>query len=497
MLVRLPKRYEWLLALGALYRLGAVAVLCPELTPAAELEARARQLGARTLAARAGATWRSPTRRRPRARPAPTRRPSCSSPRARPAQPKAAVHARRYVRANWLQTVRWMGVQPGDRVWCTAGTGWSKSLRNAWLAPWLRGAETVLHEGRFDPDERLRLIARLRPAVLCMSPTELRLCAKSAEFERADLSSVREVVAAGEPLGADVLERYRELHGLRIRDGYGQTEIGAVAGVMRGTRRCRARWAGRSTASTCASTRAASCSCAPPACPRSSSATSTGREPQAAPALEDGWWRTGDRARRDDDGQLWFEGRADDVIISAGYRIGPVEVESALGSHPAVLEAAAIARPDPERGHVVHAVVVLQPGCVPSDGSHGELQTHCKRVASPIKYPRSIAFATALPKTESGKILRAQLRDQLRRNVVSCLRMAALTGAASFAQRARRRVIAHDARALRALRAGARRRDVPQHRLGRVRAPHGLGARLSRTGRSARASPCRPSTTTR
>ena len=110
---------------------------------------------------------------------------------------------------------------------------------------------------------------------------------------------------------------------------------------------------------------------------------------------------------------MWFEGRADDVIISAGYRIGPVEVESALGSHPAVLEAAAIARPDAERGHVVHAVVVLQPGFAPSETLTAELQTHCKRVASPVKYPRSIAFATALPKTESGKILRAQLRDAL------------------------------------------------------------------------------------
>ena len=133
-------------------------------------------------------------------------------------------------------------------------------------------------------------------------------------------------------------------------------------------------------------------------------------------ALEDGWWRTGDRARRDDAGLLWFEGRADDVIISAGYRIGPVEVESALGSHPAVREAAAIARADPERGHVVHAVVVLQPGGFSvADALAAELQTHCKRVASPIKYPRSIAFAAALPKTESGKILRAQLRDQLTR----------------------------------------------------------------------------------
>jgi acyl-coenzyme A synthetase/AMP-(fatty) acid ligase len=101
------------------------------------------------------------------------------------------------------------------------------------------------------------------------------------------------------------------------------------------------------------------------------------------------------------------------VIISAGYRIGPVEVESALGSHPAVREAAAVARPDPERGHIVHAVVVLQAGTVPSTELVTELQTHCKRVASPAKYPRSIAFAPSLPRTSSGKILRSQLREEL------------------------------------------------------------------------------------
>jgi acyl-coenzyme A synthetase/AMP-(fatty) acid ligase len=412
-IVRLPKRYEWLLALGALYRLGAVSVLCPELTPDAELAARARQLGARLSLLEPGdvAFADSP------GPPAPA--PGSDAPAfvlftsGSSGQPKAAVHARRYVRANWLQTVRWMGVRPGDRVWCTAGTGWSKSLRNTWIAPWLRGAETVLHEGRFDPEERLGLIARLRPSVLCMSPTELRLCAKAPSFESADLSSVREVVAAGEPLGDDVLARYREQHGLRIRDGYGQTETGGVAGVPTEDEPapgCLGRPLDgvdlRLDERGEIMVRAASV-------PTFFLGYLDPSGAQTPALLEDGWWRTGDRARQDEQGRLWFEGRADDVIISAGYRIGPVEVESALGSHPAVLEAAAVARPDAERGHVVHAVVVLQPGFAPSESLTIELQTHCKRVASPVKYPRSIAFATSLPKTESGKILRAQLRNAL------------------------------------------------------------------------------------
>jgi acyl-coenzyme A synthetase/AMP-(fatty) acid ligase len=241
----------------------------------------------------------------------------------------------------------------------------------------------------------------------------LRLCAKSAEFARADLGSVRDVVAAGEPLGEDVLERYRELHGLRIRDGYGQTETGAVAGVMREDGSAPGSLGGaldgvdlRLDENGEILVRAASV-------PTFFLGYLDSAGAQEPAALEDGWWRTGDRARLDDAGQLWFEGRADDVIISAGYRIGPVEVESALGSHPAVREAAAIARPDAERGHIVHAVVVLQPDAVPSPALVTELQTHCKRVASPVKYPRSIAFAPSLPRTSSGKILRSQLREEL------------------------------------------------------------------------------------
>jgi acyl-coenzyme A synthetase/AMP-(fatty) acid ligase len=123
-----------------------------------------------------------------------------------------------------------------------------------------------------------------------------------------------------------------------------------------------------------------------------------------------GTWRTGDRVSADEDGYLWFEGRADDVIISAGYRIGPFEVESALVSHPAVAEAAAVAAPDEERGAVVRAVVVLRPGSEPSDTLARELQDHVKAETAPYKYPRIIEFAESLPKTASGKIKRAQLR---------------------------------------------------------------------------------------
>jgi acetyl-CoA synthetase len=121
------------------------------------------------------------------------------------------------------------------------------------------------------------------------------------------------------------------------------------------------------------------------------------------------WWATGDHVRQDEDGYLWFEGREDDIIVSAGYRIGPFEVESALISHPAVAEAAAVAAPDEERGAVVRAVVVLREG-EPSDALARELQEHVKSVTAPYKYPRLVEFAEELPKTPSGKIRRAELR---------------------------------------------------------------------------------------
>jgi acyl-coenzyme A synthetase/AMP-(fatty) acid ligase len=122
-------------------------------------------------------------------------------------------------------------------------------------------------------------------------------------------------------------------------------------------------------------------------------------------------WRTGDRVSEDEDGYLWFEGRTDDVIISAGYRIGPFEVESALVAHPAVAEAAAVAAPDEVRGQVVRAIVVLQPGTAPSDELARELQDHVKEQTAPYKYPRLVDFAAELPKTPSGKIRRSLLRE--------------------------------------------------------------------------------------
>ncbi|HEX3433773.1 MAG TPA: AMP-binding protein [Solirubrobacteraceae bacterium] len=329
-------------------------------------------------------------------------------------EPKAVVHAQRYLHGQRLQAESWLGARDGDLVWCTAASGWSKSARNVFIAPWLMGAAALLHDARFDPHERLELIERERVDVLCMAPTEYRVIAKRAQLRA--LPSLRGMVAAGEALNPEVLRAWREATELDVRDGYGQTETGQMTAMPIGQ----------------------------PALPGSMGQALEGVDltiedgelvvdPRTVPTFflgylgegishqdgcweiedrrEQGPWRTGDRVTRDPDGYLRFEGRTDDVIVSAGYRIGPFEVESALVAHPAVAEAAAVAAPDEERGSVVRAVVVLRDGHTGSPELARELQEHVKRETAPYKYPRVLDFAAELPKTASGKIRRAQLRE--------------------------------------------------------------------------------------
>jgi acyl-coenzyme A synthetase/AMP-(fatty) acid ligase len=310
-------------------------------------------------------------------------------------EPKPIRHGQRYLAGQRVQAEHWFGAREGDLCWCTAASGWSKSARNAFIAPWLRGATALLQDARFDPEERLATIERERVSVLCMAPTEYRAAARLVELR--PLATLRHAVAAGEPLNPEVVLAWRERAGVEIHDGYGQTETGALTGMPIG----------------------------PPVRPGSMGRPLPGfslwvedgelcADPATIPTFfldgGDGAWRTGDRVAEDGDGYLWFEGRTDDVIVSAGYRIGPFEVESALLSHPAVADAAAVAAPDDVRGQVVRAVVVLREGRDPSDRLASELQEHVKRETAPYKYPRIVDFADSLPKTASGKIRRVELR---------------------------------------------------------------------------------------
>lgn len=317
-------------------------------------------------------------------------------------EPKAVVHGQRYLTGQAVQAEHWLDARPGDLVWCTAASGWSKSARNVFVAPWIRGAAALLHDDRFDPAERLDLLERERVDVLCMAPTEYRVIAKRTTLR--PLPGLRGAVAAGEALNPEVLSAWHATAGIWIRDGYGQTETGQTTANPPGE----------------------------PAVPGSMGHPLPGvrlwvddgelvLDPASAPTFFLGYlgappraldepWRTGDRVVQDEDGRLFFEGRTDDVIISAGYRIGPFEVESALVAHPAVAEAAVVAAPDEERGSIVRAVVVLRDGYAPSAALARALQDHVKATTAPYKYPRRVDFAAELPKTTSGKIRRAQLR---------------------------------------------------------------------------------------
>jgi acyl-coenzyme A synthetase/AMP-(fatty) acid ligase len=407
-------RPEWVYAMLACFRVGAVALPCTEQLRPKDLRARMDAVEPRAVVADerdaeavreagfGGELLIVPDERLFEASPAPAARLSPDDPAlvvftsGTAGTPKPIRHGQRYLAGQRVQAEHWYGARPGDLCWCTAASGWSKSARNVFIAPWLRGASALLQDARFEAGERLALVEREGVAVLCMAPTEYRAVAKRAGLR--PLPGLRHAVAAGEPLGPEVVEAWREEAGVELHDGYGQTETGALTGMPIG----------------------------PPVRPGSMGRPLPGFDvwveegelvcdPGTVPTFfldgpRDRPWRTGDRVRRDDDGYLWFEARTDDVIISAGYRIGPFEVESALASHPAVAEAAAVPAPDDERGQVVRAVVVLQPGHEPGDGLARELQEHVQRETAPYKYPRIVEFAEALPKTASGKIKRAELR---------------------------------------------------------------------------------------
>jgi acetyl-CoA synthetase len=294
-----------------------------------------------------------------------------------------------------------MAAEPGELVWSTAAPGWSKSARNSFLAPWLCGAAALLQDRRFDPAERLETIRAENVNVLCMAPTEYRLIAAHGPIT--DVPSLRRLVTAGEALGVPALEAWRAQTGLTIADGYGQTETGHLTGSPPGVHAPPGSM-GRPLPGVQISIVDGEL-CVDPASVPTFFLGYDGASPAA------GLWHTGDRVRADEDGWLFFEARADDVIVSAGYRIGPVEVESTLLGHPSVREVAVIGEPDEARGEIVAAVVVLRDGFEASDDLARELQDFVKAETAPYKYPRRIRFVDELPKTTSGKIHRAALRS--------------------------------------------------------------------------------------
>jgi acyl-coenzyme A synthetase/AMP-(fatty) acid ligase len=338
--------------------------------------------------------------------------------------PKMVLHTHASYPIGHLTTGKfWLDLGPDDLHLNLSETGWAKAAWSSFFGPWNMGAALFVQDarGKFNAAETLQLLASFPITTFCAPPTAYRMLVLE------DLSryqtSLRWCVGAGEPLNPEVIETWHRGTGHLIRDGYGQTETALLCGNYPSLE-----------------VRPGSMGKPSPAITvrvideegQELGADSEGdiavrfrperpvglfqeywKDPAATEASRRGdWYVTGDRAYVDADGYFWFVGRADDVIISAGYRIGPFEVESALVEHPAVAEAAVVAKGDPMRGTIVKAYVILAPGHLASDQLASELQEHVKSVTAPYKYPREVEFVTELPKTISGKIRRVELREK-------------------------------------------------------------------------------------
>lgn len=341
-------------------------------------------------------------------------------------QPKGVVHSHGWAYAHLRITSPWLDIRPDDLVWATAAPGWQKWIWSPFLSVLGNGATGFVYSGSFHPKRYLQLLQDHSVGVLCCTPTEYRIMAKTEGLEGYDLSGLRSAVSAGEPLNLEVINTFRRCFDITIRDGYGQTESTLLIGNLKDAP-FRMGSMGRSIAEGLVEVVGEDGLPLPPGVVGDIAVhlempalfrtyyLDPGRKEKSSHGE---YFITGDRASRDEDGFFWFEGRGDDIIISSGYTIGPFEVEEALMKHEAVKECAAVASPDEIRGHVVKAFVVLKEG---TEGTHElvkSLQDHVKGLTAPYKYPRKIEFISDLPKTSSGKIRRVELREAERRAVL-------------------------------------------------------------------------------
>ncbi len=337
--------------------------------------------------------------------------------------PKMALHTHAsYPIGHQVTGKYWLDLRPEDLHWNISDTGWAKAAWSSYFGPWNQGAAQFIHHtDRFDPRKTLELLSRYPVTVMCGAPTIYRMLVLQ-DLNRFSFPSLRHCVGAGEPLNPEIIEVWKEATGCTIRDGYGQTETVLLCGSFP----CiepRFGSMGKPSPGFDLKVIDETGNILPPnqegdIAVRVKPDRPVGlfkeywKEPERTASVHRGdWYLTGDRAYVDEDGYFWFVGRADDVILTSGYRIGPFEVESALIEHPAVAESAVVSSPDETRGEVVKAYVVLAPGYTPGDDLVKEIQDHVKQVTAPYKYPRKIEFVEALPKTISGKIRRVELRN--------------------------------------------------------------------------------------
>jgi acyl-coenzyme A synthetase/AMP-(fatty) acid ligase len=336
--------------------------------------------------------------------------------------PKIVTHTHASYPIGHLTTSAWVGVRPGDVHSNISQAGWAKFAWSSFFAPWNVGATafSYYYSGRFDARHELQALQDYGVTTFCAPPTVWRL------FILQDLSKYRfrfrECVSAGEPLNPEVIDAWRKGTGVTLRDGYGQTESTLMVGNPPGgeVKAGSVGWPSflydvrvvNETGVEAEPGKEGNIAVHLAPRPLGLFTGYLGASSEViAKAFRGEWYFTGDRAYRDADGRFWFVGRADDVIKSSDYRIGPFEVESALAEHPAVAEAAVVGSPDPIRGALVKAFVILKPGQKPSPELARDIFLFSRAKLTPYKIPRIIEFCPELPKTISGKIRRVDLRE--------------------------------------------------------------------------------------
>jgi len=349
--------------------------------------------------------------------------------------PKMVLHTNTYPLGHITTGSYWHDLEPGDLHLTLSDTGWAKSVWGKFYGQWLAGAVVFVWDfrGKFEPRELLRILSEHKVTTFCAPPTVYRFLVRE-DLKEFDLSALRHCTTAGELLNDSVFADWQKALGLPIFEGYGQTETTLQVATLP-FMKPKPSSIGRPMPGWNLVLLNEEDQPCPPGeegeiCIRlKDGATTKGMpglfcgyldEPErTAKVVRGGFYHTGDKAWVDEDGYFWFLGRTDDLIKRSGYRIGPCEVESALGSHAAVVEAAVTGVPDPVRGMAVKATVVLAAGYTPGDELTKELQNHVKTVTAPYKYPRIIEYVAELPKTISGKIKRAEIRarDQERMDV--------------------------------------------------------------------------------
>ncbi|MEP1142431.1 MAG: acyl-CoA synthetase [Henriciella sp.] len=448
-IVMLPRIAAWQIAMTAVLRIGAVPIPCITMLTAKDLEYRAEHSGAVGVITRSEDTakfanlasmtvrvavgemvegWTSLSAASSQASTCDAAKTEINDPAilyytsGSTGNPKGVTHSAGALWAWSNSAIHWLGLNERERIWCTADTGWSKAGTSILFGPWSQGASVLFYDGPFDPAKRLELLETYEVTCFCAAATELRQLVLQ-DFTNVSLARLRSTVSAGESVNPEIIHRWKSLTGTTVLDGYGQTETlmtitnrpgwpvkpgsmgralpGIEAAVLTGEGAAEARDA------------EGELMIGLPNPQVMLGYWQDDNRTQAAMMEIDGrrWFKTGDNVHIDEDGFIFYTGRADDIINSSGYRIGPQEVENVLTEHGAVQECAVTGVPDAERGELVKAWIVLNDGHAGSAELVAELQQHVKATTAPYKYPRAIEFVSELPKTVTGKIRRNLLRE--------------------------------------------------------------------------------------